>query len=69
MAGRRRGVTDSLEPVNAHRWLVVRNRWSNVLDYQNLDAKTGRSSKHRLPLEQEARRTVLVHGVDFRFIR
>jgi hypothetical protein len=36
MAGRRRGVQDSLQSVNVHRWLVVRDRTSHALDYREL---------------------------------
>jgi hypothetical protein len=34
--GRRRGETDALRPVNAPRWLVVRDRVSVALEYHAL---------------------------------
>jgi hypothetical protein len=33
---RRRGETDALRPVNAPRWLVIRDRLSHVLEYRTL---------------------------------
>jgi hypothetical protein len=36
MARRRRGIIDSLDAVNAPRWLVVRDRVSRVLEYSPL---------------------------------
>jgi hypothetical protein len=33
---RRRGITDSLDTVNAPRWLVFRDRLSRVLEYRPL---------------------------------
>jgi hypothetical protein len=38
--GRRRGVTDALRPVNAPRWLVVRDRFSRVIESQPLGPRT-----------------------------
>ena len=35
----RRGQRDALEPINEPRWLVVRDRFSRVLESQALSAK------------------------------
>ena len=39
MARRRRGETDSLNTVNAPRWLVIRDRVSRVMEYRALEAR------------------------------
>jgi hypothetical protein len=34
--GRRRGVTDPLKPTKAPRWLVIRNKYSQAIEYREL---------------------------------
>src|SRR4051794_21168433 len=34
--GRRRGTTDPLQPISEPRWLVIRNRYSQAIEYREL---------------------------------
>ena len=40
MSTRRRGATDSLNPVNEPRWLVIRDRYSRAIEYRALEPRT-----------------------------
>jgi hypothetical protein len=40
MVGRRRGTSDSLNPVNEMRWLVIRDRLSRAIEYRELWPRT-----------------------------